>query len=61
MDVVVTAAVDQTMNSSEVIIQSDVPPPLCSSYQWLDKETAIQDKTFQIFEGSEKKLLCSNC
>ena len=47
MDVVVTAAEDQTMNSNGVMIQSDVPPPLCSSYQQPDEETTIQENTFQ--------------
>ncbi|XP_078336234.1 uncharacterized protein LOC144626352 [Crassostrea virginica] len=42
-----TYAEDQTMNSSGVMIQSDVPPPLCSSYQQPDEETTIQEKTFQ--------------
>ena len=62
MDVVVTAAEDQTMNSSGVIIHSDVPPPLCSSYQLPDKETAIQEQLSRFARDiSEKERVCPNC
>ena len=60
MDAIVTAAEDQTMNSGGVMIQSDVPPPLCSTYQRPDKETAIQEKLSRFARDniSEKELLC---
>ena len=47
MDVVVTAAEDQTKNSGGIVIQGEVPPSLCSSYQRPDKKTSVHDKLFR--------------
>lgn len=63
MDTLIASTEEQIMNSS-VVERNDAPPPLCSSFERPNKESAIQQKLSRYaktdsFADSDSDETCS--